>query len=189
EYTLIIRQCLPSPVTGDDCDQLSQVTHVSNGTGAGSFDFLVRELPDPELPGPTTCNRATSCVITVSADLNDLSENAASAPITLSDIATKLKASPVIARLLPSLRIFYPNVNAKLTVASNGIPIPGKSVAFTTGFHSLCSANTDASGVATCSGSAPLLAIQRFGRYTATFAGDDSYGPSSDTAAGSLFAF
>ncbi|MGH3851246.1 MAG: hypothetical protein ACRDRT_16405, partial [Pseudonocardiaceae bacterium] len=181
-----VRQCKPDAVSADDCDPFSEVTDDSNENGSGSTEFQLRELPDASAPGRITCNSETPCDIVVASDFSVWSSNVAGQPITLTGEATKLKAAPVVAQLLPSLRIFYPNVNATLTVAKTGVALPKQKVRFTLGRRGLCSTATDDSGVATCSGNVPLRALINFGGYTATFAGDEDYGPSRSTVAGSI---
>lgn len=62
-------------------------------------------------------------------------------------------------------------VSAKLT--QDGVPVKGKLVTFTVPGITLCSAKTNAAGVATCSiGGFRAAAILYHGGYTATFAGD-----------------
>jgi len=82
-YTLMVRQCIPEPRSGDDCDFLSLVTIVSDRSGAGALSFPVRALPAPELPGPVACDPEHACWVVVSEDLNDLTQPWAGAPVSL----------------------------------------------------------------------------------------------------------
>jgi len=83
-FDLLIRECLPSPKSGDDCDFLSLSRSTSSATGSGTKQYKAQFLPNPAQPGNVTCNAATPCVILVSEDLNDLTAPKASAPITFS---------------------------------------------------------------------------------------------------------
>lgn len=67
-------------------------------------------------------------------------------------------------------------LRAKLT--AEGLPLEGKEIEFTTDSVSLCTDTTDSRGKATCKvpGKQPKDAC-----YTATFAGDDTYEPSTAT--------
>jgi len=82
DKTINIRQCLPAPESGDDCDFLSTANPRTDASGAGTFQYTVYVLPNDILPGPVLCDAATSCVVTVSDDLNDFSEPNASVPIS-----------------------------------------------------------------------------------------------------------
>ncbi len=212
ETTINIRQCSPSPQSGDDCDFLTLVNPRTDINGAGTVNFTIFELPHTDFPGPVECDADTSCVITVSQDLNDFTQPTASAAITFAAavtttttvaptttttvaptttttvpavrVATKVVAGPIVVRLLPGLRVFFPGLNARLTVLSSGAPIANQRIVFTTGAQVgritiLCSARTDRNGRASCSGLAPLVnAISSFG-YAARFAGTSTLAPST----------
>jgi hypothetical protein len=83
-------------------------------------------------------------------------------------------------------------LRATLTRTSNGHPLTaGRTIKFTApdssvpgGIRTLCAAQTDATGLATCDGSAQLHMIAGTPPpYTATYAGSSIYATSSDTAA------
>jgi hypothetical protein len=77
-----------------------------------------------------------------------------------------------------------PHAFVSATLTTFGQPLAGKTVTFTTRTTSLCSATTDARGIATCSpGLFGLLAIIINGNYTATFGGTNNYQPSTNTTA------
>jgi DNA-binding beta-propeller fold protein YncE len=76
--------------------------------------------------------------------------------------------------------LLFNSVRATLTSATTGQPIAGQSVTFASTGHFLCTANTNASGVASCSF---VLGISLFFTYSASYAGDADYGASSGTAA------
>jgi alpha-tubulin suppressor-like RCC1 family protein len=111
-------------------------------------------------------------------------------PLVVGPAATKLSATPVsIVKSLLALKVTY---SATLTKAADGSPVANQTVAFapnTTLLTSLgtCSGTTNAHGVATCS--ATVLGVVPGllgGKYTATFAGNDQWGPSTATSTISL---
>ncbi|MGH3850059.1 MAG: neocarzinostatin apoprotein domain-containing protein [Pseudonocardiaceae bacterium] len=83
EVTLLVRQCVPAPKNGDDCDFLSLLSVVSDSRGAGELEYLVRALPSPELPGPVPCDPQNPCAVVVSTDLNDFAQPTAEARLQL----------------------------------------------------------------------------------------------------------
>jgi len=103
-----------------------------------------------------------------------------SATVSLSvrPAATAMVAAPAVLGLLP-LQLTLLNLSATLTRADDGTPVAGQTVRMTAGGTFLCSATTNASGVATCNGVAGVLAVLLNGGYTATFAGTANYGASS----------
>jgi Domain of unknown function (DUF4082)/Bacterial Ig-like domain (group 3)/Bacterial Ig domain len=92
--------------------------------------------------------------------------------------ATKLAAAPAVLGLDP-LQLTLLNLSATLTRSDTGAPIAGQTVAMTAGGTFLCSATTNAAGVATCNGVLGVLAILLGGGYTATFNGTPNYRASS----------
>ena len=93
-------------------------------------------------------------------------------------VPTSLAASPAVAQIAPGLGINIGNLKGTLTEAG-GAPIAGATIVFSAGGSTLCSATTNATGVATCSGLAQSLgAILHLG-YIASFGGDATYAPSS----------
>lgn len=92
-------------------------------------------------------------------------------------LGTRLTAEPIVARVLPNLYVSIGVLKTRLTT-TDGSPIAGRTVTFRAGGQVLCTAVTNASGVASCSGLGPWLqAILGLG-YTAEFAGDGTYAPS-----------
>lgn len=85
--------------------------------------------------------------------------------------ATRTVASPVFLGVHPFV---LPNavLRATVTASSTGQPVAGVPVTFTAGKTSLCTAQTDAAGVATCDAAAQRLALTLNGGYVAAFAGD-----------------
>ena len=95
-------------------------------------------------------------------------------------IRTVLDAIDV--KVLSSLGGFKIRFQATLTTAVGGTPIAGEQVTFTSsvlGLNTKCTATTDANGVASCQATVNSLLT---GTYTANFAGDGLYLPSSDAA-------
>ena len=71
----------------------------------------------------------------------------------------------------------YTNLSATLKT-TGGIPIPGKTIVFKVLTKQICTAATNSSGVATCSGTGPR---QNSSTYDARFNGAPGYQPSSAT--------
>jgi hypothetical protein len=97
-------------------------------------------------------------------------------------IATSLVAEPaVISRSPINLRLG--TVSAHLFRADTGAPLAGRTIAFTIGAQPLCTATTDATGLAGCTLSrAATRQVLVAGGYDSTFAGDADFSPSSDHA-------
>lgn len=75
---------------------------------------------------------------------------------------------------------FYATPSATLTSAGKGVS--GQTITFTAGGKTICTAKTDATGLAKCSGRFPgLQAVITAGGYQATFAGTPAYKPSQAT--------
>ena len=92
--------------------------------------------------------------------------------------ATTLTAGPELVLALPRAGVGVGVVSATLTSAGHGVA--GESISFSVGAFHLCNAVTNGSGVATCRLS-PNLALLVFlsGHYSASFAGNSQYAPSS----------
>lgn len=109
--------------------------------------------------------------------------------LTIGRFATILTANPAVAlvRYPGGPTVFFPDLSARLTDAP-GNPIAGRTVEFyatdvITGTRALvCSAATDAGGLAACGGVVEEVAAVRGLGYEAVFAGDVLYLPSSDEA-------
>ncbi|MDF1693644.1 MAG: Ig-like domain-containing protein [Zhongshania sp.] len=101
--------------------------------------------------------------------------------------ATVLVANPSIAEVkghvLPGLSLFskvYLQLSATLTTV-DGAPLEGQTIVFSAGATTVCSAITDANGLAGCGGfiRSTLSSVLNLG-YTATFEGNDPLQASSD---------
>ncbi|HJR27000.1 MAG TPA: PKD domain-containing protein, partial [Acidimicrobiales bacterium] len=147
---------------------------------------LVVSVPDgaPEI--------VTNQVAVSNAADSDTSDNGAADPTRIDRRAqapTTLEADAIVLRLnvIPLPRISISVLNAPYAVlTSDGEPVPGKLVTFRTlnGSAVLCSAVTDADGVATCPGDlATYLATLTSLRYHADFDGDFDHAAAHDEAA------
>jgi hypothetical protein len=97
-------------------------------------------------------------------------------------LATTLYAHPAVAHVLPGFQLYFPELTATLTVTATGTPLPGRTVTFYAGGGTVCTAVTNADGVARCGGVITGgVAVISLG-YTAFFAGDADHGVSSDNA-------
>ncbi|HWD52343.1 MAG TPA: hypothetical protein VG412_08080 [Acidimicrobiales bacterium] len=95
--------------------------------------------------------------------------------------ATKLVTQPAVLELLPGLSLL---AGPTATLSSGNVPLGGQTLTFTTPSGGLlCTATTNAVGVATCGSGQALASLLALG-YTASFAGNGSYSPTA--AAGSL---
>jgi hypothetical protein len=120
--------------------------------------------------------------------LDLVSENGGSCGPVISDVSlssaaapTSLSAEPQIVLSPPPSAAGYGNVTAVLT--SNGSPIAGKTIAFSEGTRSLCTATTDPNGVASCHiGLFKELDVLFAQGYQAKFSGDSDYASSSASA-------
>jgi hypothetical protein len=92
---------------------------------------------------------------------------------------TTLTATPAVIKI-SGLKLYLFNLSATLTDAAG--PVAGQAITFTAGSTALCTAVTNASGTASCNATVSLLSIVLSLGYTATFAGNSSFGPSTATA-------
>jgi YVTN family beta-propeller protein len=91
---------------------------------------------------------------------------------------SQLIASPALVRLFPpqpQLGI----LTATLTDLDTGQPIPGQTIAFTTGSFALGTATTNAQGVAVCNALLALTLIILNGGYTVSYAGNPGHQPTT----------
>ena len=178
--------------TGWSCDPtaLPQVTCTYAGSIAGLDSAppisLVVFAPDG---APAT---VTNQVTVANAHDVDTSDNGTSDPTRIDRRAvtpTTLEADAIVLRLNVMLlpRVSISVLNAPYAVlTSDGQPVPGKLVTFRVLNRSavLCSAVTDADGVATCPGDLVVyLQTLTSLRYHADFDGDVDYAPAHDEAA------
>lgn len=90
-------------------------------------------------------------------------------PLVVTRRTTTLTAAPVFLGLNPWL---LPKAVLRATLTGNGRPVAGYPVTFTTGKTLLCTATTDAQGVATCDANAQRLGLTLNGGYVAAYSGD-----------------
>ncbi|MGQ0744731.1 MAG: hypothetical protein ACT4OS_10445 [Acidimicrobiales bacterium] len=95
-------------------------------------------------------------------------------------VVTRIRISaPVIARLLPNLRIVLP-VTARLETSA-GVPVVGRAVNVRLGSSVICSGTTNSTGRVSCTatlGFNSLIPLVVNG-ISVDFAGNSSFGPSS----------
>jgi len=95
------------------------------------------------------------------------------APTSVATEAAVLRISPASALGATAL---LPGFAARLT--TGGAPLPGRALRFSVAGTEVCGATTDASGVASCGGSAAAVQALTALGYTATYAGEPAYLPS-----------
>ena len=111
-------------------------------------------------------------------------EASTSAPrtVTVAKKPTTLRADAVLLRVNPLLGINVGVLRATLTTSDG--PLPGQTVVFTQGAATVCTATTNATGLATCT--PPLtqwLLVALGGGFDATYAGTANYAASSNHGA------
>jgi hypothetical protein len=127
---------------------------------------------------PVSCTPASGLTYpigttTVTCTATDAAGNTATKTfkVTVTRIPTALTAGTIIGSLVS---------NASATLTANGAPLAGKTVTFTAGGTTLCSATTNGAGVAKCTYSTLKLlnTVLTLG-YSSNFGGDAVYAPSS----------
>jgi hypothetical protein len=104
--------------------------------------------------------------------------------LTVTRVATAVVASPAVVGLIPPT-VYLGGLSARLTHSDPAVPVAGQPVVFSAGGTTLCTATTDAEGIARCT--IGLMGAQKVissRGYTATFAGSQNLLPS--TGAGPL---
>ena len=121
---------------------------------------------------------ATIDGLTVAPDTTDTNTNVGPGSVTISwqTVPTQLTVAHAKIGLLQD------TFSASLTDALDGAPISGQAVVFSIQGHELCQATTNNNGVASCTITAITLVIGP-ASYTATYAGDGDYQPSTGTGA------
>lgn len=160
------------------------------GTPAeGSVQFAVDGAPVGE-PVALSAGKATSSVVgdlavgehevtATYSGADSATTSSASLAQTVTQATTTLKATPALAQL-KGLQLYLTDLNAMLTAP--GGPVAGETVTFKAGARVICTAVTNAQGVASCSGTASVLQIVLGLGYTAQYAGSASYLPSTGKA-------
>jgi hypothetical protein len=103
--------------------------------------------------------------------------NAIVVNVTIQPKPTTLTVRPALADLIPGANLYLFTVSGTLT--TGGAPLAGQHISFSTGSTSICSATTDASGVATCSGSGAAVNIILGLGYNGSFAGAPGLAPAT----------
>jgi hypothetical protein len=127
---------------------------------------------------PITCTQGTLTASNYSFPAG----NFVPGKLTVMAAATSLSAPPI--SVVNSILSLVPTFTATLT--SGGTPIPGQSVAFSLSVNpkaTVCTGTTNAAGVASCKPS-PLTIVSLLlsSSYTASYAGNTTYSPSTTTA-------
>lgn len=92
--------------------------------------------------------------------------------------ATSLAAEPAVAKVAT----LEPTLTLAATLTSNGAPLAGRTVVFSSGPTPVCEAVTGADGRASCGAATELLPVILSTGYSAAFAGDVVYEASSASA-------
>jgi hypothetical protein len=97
-------------------------------------------------------------------------------------IPTTLKENPILLSINPLFLNL--TLSASATLKANGLPLPGKTVTFSTSSKTICSGTTDAAGVARCGGIVSLtdINIVLSNKLKATYVGEGVYLGSTDFA-------
>lgn len=176
-----------SPTTTTYGSPVTLTASVASSDGSGNVQFFANGTA---LPGcaavALNASDAAACTTTglaggtdsVTADYSgdgaSFASGSAPVVITVNPAPTSLKAQPaVVAGKHPSVL----TLSATLLTASN--PVAGQLITMMAGKVLVCSAVTNASGVASCNGASQVLAVLANKGYTATFAGNSDYQPSS----------
>jgi hypothetical protein len=92
---------------------------------------------------------------------------------------TRIVADPVLPKLDLSRGVYVLTLRARLTAVAGDAPLAGRQLVFWAGSAKLCTATTDATGVATCNGVIPMLSALLNLGYRVEFAGEQLYKPST----------
>jgi hypothetical protein len=138
--------------------------------------------------GPTSASvstavpTATPGSYTASLTGTDVAGNTTtvSCPYVVQKVATVLDAHPVLLKLTGGVTVTFP-LSARLTTAA-GAPVAGQAIRFSVGDRVLCTGTTDSTGWASCGGSGAWTLALLNGGFTATYAGNGTYQPSTDAA-------
>jgi hypothetical protein len=160
----------PHPTLSDGAASLpSGVTFEDNGNGTAT------------LAGKPATGSGGTYKFTITAS-NGVGANATqSFTLTVQASPTTLTAAPQLVELEPFVGVGSQVVQATLT--SGGSPVAaGQLVSFSYGATPLCTATTNAAGVARCFiSAAQQAALYRTNAYTASFAGNAAYKASTST--------
>jgi hypothetical protein len=183
-----------SPTYGDQVTLTATVTPGATGFGAPPGTVTFRDGGTTLATVPVT---AAGTSATASISRSDLgagshpivaeysgtpvfaASSSQTVTVTVGKRPTTLEADALLLRVNPLIGLNVGVVRAVLTTSSG--PLAGRTVIFTNGATLLCTATTDATGLATCQPSlVNWLAVTLAGKFTATYAGDGNYQGSSD---------
>ena len=159
-----------------------------SGTPTGTVSFVDNTTGATLGPAPTTAGVAKLTVSTLSVgnhsvtatyngDSNFNSSLSSARIQTVNRAPTTLTAHGVTS---PSL--LHYTFSATLTRTFDGAKLGGENIAFSYNGHTICAGTTNSSGVASCTVEGLIIVIGK-ADYTASFAGDTDYLPSTGTAA------
>jgi hypothetical protein len=159
-------------VNGNDGNitKVDLTTHATSSilTGGSRGDFVA--------VGPDKCLYATQTDRVIKVTRADGTCQFVPPPPPASD---RIVAEPIVLKILPGLQINLGSLRATLLGGSPEHGIAGKTITFSGGGRTLCTATTDANGVARCGDLLTSVAAVLGLRYTASFAGDASFRPAS----------
>lgn len=182
-----------SPTYGDTVGLTATVTAAAGGLGlpAGTVTFrdgttTLATVPVSPGDGVVTASISRSDLDAGSHEIvaeyagTPAFAGSTSAPVTvtIAKRPTHLEADAVLLRLSPLLGVNVGVLRATLTTSAG--PLAGQTVVFSNGATTVCTATTDASGLASCN--APLaqwLALTLAGGFTAGYPGTANYAASS----------
>ncbi|MFI9787673.1 IPT/TIG domain-containing protein [Kitasatospora sp. NPDC051984] len=129
--------------TGTDFTGATAVTFGT--TPAASFTVDSDTRITATAPATTTAGPIGLTVTTPSG-------TSTAAAYTYTKDTTKLTADPVLLSIAPGQLSINLNLSATLTDTTTGRPVPGAAVTFKIGTTTVCTATTNAAGIATCAG-------------------------------------
>ncbi len=97
-------------------------------------------------------------------------------------LPTTISAEPVVARVGTPTQVTFGQFSAALRVTGTTDAVAGRTIVFSVKSAVVCQGVTDAGGRAACGGLLPSVSVLLNLQYTARFAGDTAYEPSSATA-------
>ncbi|HXM57240.1 MAG TPA: N,N-dimethylformamidase beta subunit family domain-containing protein [Candidatus Dormibacteraeota bacterium] len=177
----------PSPsAPGQAVTFTATVSPVAPGAGTPTGTVTFRDGTTTLGTGPLTvvsgtaqATFTTSALATASHSVTAVYGGGASFAASTSPAITQVVQRVTTRTVAGAFVLSLLTVSATLTRTDTGAALAGQTIKFTTGSTTICSATTNSSGAASCSGAGALLAITLNGGYTATYAGTTTYAPSS----------
>ena len=162
-------------ISGNDLDGATVVT--VGGVPATSFS-----VDSPTRISAVVPAEAAGTVDVAVTTSGGTSVHTAADQYTYTKDTTSLAATPLLLSLGSGALSIHLHPQATLADTTTRLPVAGATVTFSVAGYALCTATTDAHGVASCTGLCPLTVILLAGSYTAAYAGDPSLAPASATA-------